>query len=117
MGLGLMVFSVFLFSWLPNPSFKTYGLLPLPLARWADENYNIRTAIPFFMMAYLARVLKISVNKIFIMGSLLVLLAELIQIALPLRHFDIFDIAYGISGLGMGTLIYAVQIWVLHKFK
>jgi len=41
---------VFYFSWKGNPDIETSWLMPNWLATWGNENFNLRTAVPFVFM-------------------------------------------------------------------
>lgn len=105
----LLISCIFYYSWLPNPSFKTEIYLPNSLIHWTEEHGIIRTGVPFVLLSINAVILnikKISPIKIFLMLFLLLLLAEVGQLFLKYRHFDLMDIFAGtvaiIMGLGIG---------------
>ncbi len=99
------ILSVFYFSWLPNPSFKTEKYLPNWLIKWTDENGILRTGVPFVLLGANAVLLKIKTLSYFkIFWSLFALLftAEFGQLFLPNRRFDVMDILVGAGSLGLG---------------
>ena len=110
---GLLIGAVIVFylSWLPNPDLSIYGILPGWLARWTDaqENQNIRTAVPFLLLGLLSGVwLLISKQRwkswlsIWLLLVAMVSVAEVGQLLIPLRHFDWGDIMWGGTGAGTG---------------
>ena len=54
--LFVVVGLVFYFSWLPDSSFKNQIFIPKWLLDWSNENYNLRTAIPFIAVGWLLEV-------------------------------------------------------------
>ncbi|WP_018620292.1 hypothetical protein [Spirosoma luteum] len=101
---------VFYFSWLPRPNLAIYGVLPDWLSTWTDaqQNQNIRTAVPLLILGLLSGVwLSITkqVWRNWVLSWLLLLavvsVAEAGQVLIPLRHFDWGDIVCG--GIGAGT--------------
>lgn len=96
---------IFYFSWKPSPNINPSWLIPGWLARWANENYNLRTAVPLFAAGVIAGGLK--GNLFYFWAALLglVLGAELGQLLLSQRNFDGWDIFYGGLGGGVGLLV------------
>lgn len=88
--------------------------LPRWLGHWADRNGELRTAVPFFMLsAYLAIEAWIGFSKSCSLANLawllgafcliaLLTLTEVLQLVLPLRHFDWADIGFGMIGTLLG---------------
>lgn len=100
---------VFYFSWLPNPNIGIKPYFPKWLGEWTNKNGNLRTAVPFVFLGILLEFgfvdLKEVWKKRFIILIILVgivIVAELGQLFLPKRHFDIEDILWGISGSILG---------------
>ena len=104
---------VFYLSWLPQPDLGLYGFLPNWLARWtdADENMNLRTAVPFVGIGSLAGVLLGGRRfswpfglAVWITLTAVAFMAEIGQRLLPHRHFDWGDVAWGSVGSAIGLL-------------
>lgn len=106
---------VFYFSWIPSPRLAQLGFMPTWLTSWADtsQNENLRTAVPLLLLGLLIG-FWLAYYKIVWFGWLIawvcligiVLMAELGQILLPLRHFDWGDVGWGAIGalVGMGMV-------------
>lgn len=97
--------SVFYYSWLPNPSFKTERYLPNLLIQWTEEHGIIRTGVPFVLLSINAIFLNLktlTLFKIFLILFVLLLLAESGQLLLKYRHFDLKDIFAGTAGIIIG---------------
>jgi len=113
-GIVIFMISVFYFSWLSSPQLANSGLLPEWLILWADapENENLRTAIPFVFLGIISGTVLLQKSKSFkkwincwLLLLALVLVAELGQLFLPLRSFDIEDIGWGALGSAFGLVI------------
>ncbi|MDH4460399.1 MAG: VanZ family protein [Flectobacillus sp.] len=105
-GVLALAFSVLFFSWLPHPSFRELSFFPNWLVRWTDKYGNLRTAIPFIPLSVFLKVItRTSNGKILLICITLSLLAELGQLLLPLRSFDIGDILYALFGAVIGLLL------------
>lgn len=111
--------AVFYFSWLPDPNLGTETYLPKWLLNWSNTNYNLRTAVPFFILGFLLAMRssqKIYIGKInsslrlFIQNTALsaavVCIAEGGQFLNHNRNPDFMDIFFGILGSGIGSLGY-----------
>lgn len=99
----ILVLSVAYFSWLPSPALSESPLLPKWLSNWADEHYNLRTAIPFLgigFMGGLSRRYLLTLMLCFALASFV----EIGQLLLPKRTFDLEDIMYAMLGTLMGLL-------------
>lgn len=105
---------IFYLSWLPNPNLGLLSYFPEWLTKWTDarENANIRTSIPFILLGFTGEVVVVldkEVNRkrkqIVISLTAVVIIAELGQLFLPLRHFDLSDIGWGIAGALFGLFI------------
>ncbi|WP_020605119.1 hypothetical protein [Spirosoma spitsbergense] len=115
---------VFYFSWLPKPNLGTYRILPDWLSHWTDvnDNMNVRTAVPFFIMGvssgyWLSSTGQAWINWFWLWLLLIavVSIAEAGQLLLPLRHFDWGDIAWGSAGAFIGLLPLGLLRLVNHK--
>jgi capsular exopolysaccharide synthesis family protein len=117
---------IFYLSWLPDPSLKEVTYLPKWILKWSNENYNLRTTIPFLAVGYLLEVLTTQIN--FKEGSvhrnfnllqnlgiatLIVGIAEGGQFLIQKRSPDLMDVFYGIIGSILGSLIFIL----LSRFK
>lgn len=121
----IVILAVFYFSWLSSPRLGLSGTLPVWLVSWADasENENLRTGVPFIFLGFLTAVLLIRnsapINKwLFFWFSLIMLavIAELGQLFLPLRSFDLEDIAWAAIGAAVGLICtYGLAKIVLKK--
>ncbi|MGR3812141.1 VanZ family protein [Jiulongibacter sp. NS-SX5] len=107
-----------MFSWLPSPQLKETGLFPGELGEWVDENYNMRTAVPFVFLGVGLRALNSrlpfmkALLKVLLIAIVLVTLVELGQLFLPARHFDIRDILWAGAGAILGALIHELFCWL-----
>ena len=114
----VLFFSVFYFSWLPNPSFKTEHYLPNWLIRWTDEYGRIRTGVPFVLLGANAVLLRLKVFnsiKIFLGLFMLLCVAEFGQLFLPHRHFDYVDILVGSVSIGLGIFLGEIIVKILSR--
>ncbi len=108
----LVILAICIFSWLPNPQLKDTGLFPGIFGEWVDENYNMRTAVPFVLLGFGLRALNSLTSlikdllRILVIAIVLVTLVELGQLFLPARHFDIQDILWAGAGAILGALIH-----------
>lgn len=114
--LALISIAVLYFSWLPDPNIGFQPYFPLGIGRWINENWNVRTAIPFVFLAALAEIgfvqgVAATSRRFVVIACLLLLvtMAEVGQLFLSNRHFDPGDILWGflgsIAGLIAGYLI------------
>ncbi len=113
-----LIFSVFYYSWLPQPSFKSEKYLPTWLVIWTDTNGIIRTSVPFFLLGFIGSLLRnneFSSKKLFLILMGVLLLAELGQLFLPNRKFDVLDIVAGMLATIVGQLAGLVFKKVLLK--
>ena len=111
----VIVFVIFYYSWIPNPVLSENKVLPSVIFKWADTYFNLRTAVPFFLLSLLSFPILSLKNPFFALKTnfsvslLLVLSAEIGQLFVPNRHFDIKDIIYGLLGSYVGfTLRYFI---------
>ncbi len=111
LGAGLVLY----LSWQPHPQMATDWFIPRRVAAWADENRNdtIRTAVPFVALGWLLGGWLALQNRPWRQWPLawaallaLVTLAEVGQLFLASRSFDLGDIGWGAAGalLGLGTV-------------
>lgn len=111
--------AVFYYSWISDPSLMSETYLPKWLVDWSNNNYNVRTAVPFIALGYLLEAYKlhnnsneVNVNKhlnfIQIMGiaAIIVCIAEGGQTMIKRRNPDLMDVFYGILGSLIGALVY-----------
>jgi glycopeptide antibiotics resistance protein len=106
---------VFYFSWLPNPNIGVKPYFPHWLGEWTNKNGNLRTAIPFVFLGVLLEFGFVDLKEVWkkrlvilLILVIIVFIAELGQLFLPKRHFDIEDILWGLSGSILG--LYAGNI-------
>ncbi len=114
--------SVFYFSWVPNPNIGSKTYLPKWLCSWINYYGNVRTAVPFLFLAgllesRLTTTHGINKKRIIILLGLIatVTLAEVGQLFLPMRHFDVLDILWGTGGSIVGISIVSVCKLVLQN--
>ncbi|MCB4799010.1 VanZ family protein [Neotamlana laminarinivorans] len=118
---GIFIFGVLVvlyFSWINSPRLELNQFVPKRIAVWADkhENDNIRTAVPLVCLGGLAGLYLITYRKrnakswLIIWGGLvgLVAIAELGQLALPLRSADWKDVFWGAVGAALGLIMIEV---------
>jgi hypothetical protein len=102
-------------SWQPHPQMATDWFIPSWVANWADEgrNHAIRTAVPFLVLGWLIGGWLSMKNRPWLQWPLawvgltaLVVVAEVGQLFLKSRLFDLRDIGWGMAGglLGLGTV-------------
>lgn len=119
---------VFYFSWIHSPKLSINNLVPLWLGSWADKhsNFNLRTAVPLCALGIvLSSLLALKKAKFkfwlstWIVLTVLVCIAELGQLVLPLRVFDIADIFWGSLGafipLCLGYIIFKLCTKTINK--
>jgi glycopeptide antibiotics resistance protein len=110
----LLVFSVLFFSWLPHPSFRELSFFPNWLVKWTDEYGNLRTAVPFVPLSiFLKTTIRKSYCFCFCTCVCLAMIAEIGQLLLPLRNFDVMDVGYA----SMGSLIGLCILFILNVLK
>jgi hypothetical protein len=115
-----LTISIFYFSWLPEPSFKTENYLPNWLIRWTDEYGIVRTGVPFFLLGTNAVLLKIDIlNRvtIFLGSCFLLITAEVGQLFIPHRHCDIWDILFGSAAIVVGIFIGEIILKISKRKK
>lgn len=86
--------------------------MPGWLAKWGNVYHNLRTAVPFVLMGLVAGLYGVKRKKGFrfygvcLVGMfLIVLVAEVGQLFLPNRHFDVMDIFFGVLGGSVGVAV------------
>jgi glycopeptide antibiotics resistance protein len=123
--------TVFYFSWLPSPDFRTESYLPFWLSDWSNYYYNFRTAIPFVAIGFLLEVVTHKNNPIensksriglFIqnirISATIVCIAEGGQFLIQNRIPDFMDVFFGILGSAIGSLgYYTIQTFMNFKSK
>lgn len=113
----LVVAAVFYYSWLADPSLKSETYLPKWLLDWSNENYNLRTAVPFVALGFLLQAytnrkiasnLNPNINFSFMqnlgIAASIALIAEGGQFIVKNRNPDIMDVYYAIVGSLTGGL-------------
>jgi glycopeptide antibiotics resistance protein len=127
--LFLFIVTVFYFSWLPNPDFRTESYLPLWLNEWSNYYYNVRTAVPFVAIGFLLEMVtykNISIENsksrvgLFIqnisIATTIVCIAEGGQFLIHSRSPDFMDVFFGIVGSTIGSLGYhTIQLFMNFK--
>jgi glycopeptide antibiotics resistance protein len=127
--LFLFIVTVFYFSWLPNPDFRTESYLPLWLIEWSNYYYNARTAIPFVAIGFLFEMGTYKNSSIENRKSRVYLFIQNISIAMTIaciaeggqffihnRNPDFMDVFFGIAGSAIGSLgYYTVQAFINFK--
>jgi len=110
-GAGLVLY----LSWRTHPRMEDVWFIPDWVSAWADERRNdtLRTAVPFVALGWLAGGW-LSVQGrpwrqwLWAWAALvgLVIVAEIGQVFMPERSFDLADIGWGAAGalLGLGTV-------------
>lgn len=114
-----VISSVFYFSWLPDPAFKSETYLPKWLVDWSNNNYNVRTAVPFVGLGFLLEAFSrqkrsneiqyntyLNLIKNIGISALIVCIAEAGQFFIQKRNQDLADVFYGIIGSLLGAVVY-----------
>lgn len=125
----LTVFSIFYFSWTPDASLHSESYLPLWIVNWSNENFNLRTAVPFVLFGFLLEELSFLIVKInfksnkfshrkfyFGFSLFIVLVAEIGQFFCG-RTPDIMDVFYGLLGSFIGALLYYLFRKLIQQIK
>lgn len=111
--IGMGIFIVFYLSWIPNPRIGEEVYLPNWLAKWTDaeQNDTIRTGVPFLGIGVLlgfylknhnaeVKAWPIAIAVL----TVVAFLAELGQLFMTFRYFDIKDIFWAFVGSCIGLL-------------
>lgn len=119
LALILVIGIVFYFSWLPDPSLVSESYLPQWILNWSNQNYNLRTAIPFIAIGFLLEVYNNDRNsdeqndnrnlnfiQNIVIAAIIVCIAEGGQFLIKRRNPDLMDVFYGIAGSIVGILSY-----------
>ena len=100
---------VFYFSWLPNPDIGSASYFPKAIGKWINHYGNLRTAVPFFILAAVLELgfvqdIDKKKKRVLVLSSLFIVVtsAELGQLFLTNRHFDLWDIFWGTVGAVAG---------------
>lgn len=123
LGVGMVLY----LSWQPQPSMTTDWFIPRWLAAWADENGNdtIRTGVPLVALGLLIGVQLAWQRQpwrqwvwAWLGLSGMVVVAEIGQLFLVNRSFDVKDAGWGAAGalVGLGTAA-AIKVFNTQKLK
>ncbi|TDO97079.1 VanZ family protein [Flavobacterium sp. 245] len=115
----LVIGIVFYFSWLPDPSLHSESYLPRWILNWSNQNYNLRTAVPFVVVGFLLEAYTNDRNsnepnenrslnfiQLIAIAAIIVCIAEGGQFFINRRSPDFMDVFYGITGSILGILSY-----------
>lgn len=118
--LFLVIISVFYFSWVPDPDIGSMSIFPTWFGKWTNHFGNLRTAVPFFLLAAILESGLTSINNfqkkrwlIILSLAVIVTVAEIGQLFLAHRHFDVMDIFWGITGSVAGMFMAWTCKWLL----
>ncbi len=126
MSFGLLILvSIGILAWMPTPDVRDLRLLPDSVGRWLDTHDFERNALGGIALqlgslvafaAWRVGSTPVRLAGITSVSSLLVFsLAEMIQLSLPMRHFDWMDIGaalIGICAVNLTFLVIAIPIWI-----
>jgi glycopeptide antibiotics resistance protein len=110
---------ILLFSWLPNPNIGSLPFFPRTIGQWINHYGNLRTAVPFFIVGCILEICfvedvdqKKKRRQILAGLFLLVTFAEVGQLFLANRHFDLWDIFWGTAGavVGLGLAVASKEV-------
>lgn len=114
-----VVAAVFYYSWLPDHNMGSETYLPKWLLNWSNDNYNLRTAVPFLAVGFLLEAytqhlgsngMNQDKNSNFMqnlgIATIIVCMAEGGQFLIQKRSPDLMDVFFGILGSFMGGLGY-----------
>lgn len=117
--LFIFIAAVFYYSWIPNPDFRNETYLPSWLVNWSNYYYNLRTAVPFFVVGvflesysnqndtiYSIKNKIVIFLKNFVIAALIVSIAECGQFLIKNRNPDLKDVFFGIIGSFFGGIAY-----------
>lgn len=114
---GLLMVLILAASWAPDSRMAALRWVPDCIARLADRDPNLRTAVPFIPLAFLlvrgcARSnLKWPLAWAVGVSAVCLGLSEFGQVFLPLRTADAKDLLWGGVGIAVGTVL----AWVLKR--
>ena len=127
--LFFVIVAVFYFSWLSDPSLESETYLPQWLLNWSNENYNLRTAIPFVALGFLLEAYtnrkspydtnpnkNLSFMQNLGISAVIAFIAEGGQFLIKSRNPDIMDVYFAIVGGLVGGLGYNL-LSTLMNFK
>lgn len=115
-GVLFCLFLVFYFSWTPSGKLNEDIPLPLALISWYNTYYNLRTAVPFVLIAYLLAYF-LSAWKIILSCFFVVALAEIGQMFIPNRSADYIDVLYGCFGALLGISLRRIILITVRSCK
>ncbi|MFC5412017.1 hypothetical protein ACFPMF_22020 [Larkinella bovis] len=112
---------VFYLSWIPSPYMQFVWFLPDWVARWADvrKNGDLRTAVPFVFLGFCSGMMLSRAQAPWFWWlatgfglTMVAVIAEVGQLALPYRYFSWADIQWGAAGsvLGLAGAVLVVFI-------
>jgi hypothetical protein len=115
--ISIVVVCVFYYSWIPDSKLGTESYMPRFILNWCNSYYNLRTAIPFFIIGFLfefvstlkkradySKFRSALINTFF--SAILVGAAETGQKFLVRRYPDLNDVLFGISGSIIGAFFF-----------
>ncbi|MBK1882848.1 VanZ family protein [Luteolibacter pohnpeiensis] len=116
--LGLVVLY---FSWIPDPAMGKIHWMPRAIGHWADRHGRLRTGVPFLPLGILLG-LYLTRKRAILKWWLLVWLgltsfvsaAEVGQLFIPRRVFDLRDIFWGSMGSAVG-LLFVGTLWHIYR--
>ena len=127
--LFFVIGAVFYFSWLSDPTLETETYIPEGILDWSNENYNLRTAVPFLVLDFLLEAYtnrkksyyanpnkKVSFMQNIGISSVVAFIAEGGQFLIHSRSPDIMDVYFAIVGSVIGGFVYNL-LSVLMNFK
>ena len=107
--------AVLMCSWVPNPLLSLLGIMPDKLGQWTDarDNINSRTAVPMVLWGVSAGIWIMYHNlsglrpwiTAWLIGLLLISIAEAGQFFIPNRFPDFEDICWGAGGTCFGLIV------------
>ncbi|RRB00955.1 hypothetical protein [Larkinella rosea] len=117
---------VFYLSWVPSPYMRVVWFLPGWVARWADvgKNADLRTAVPFVFLGFCSGFMLFRSQAAWFWWlfacfglTLVAVIAEVGQLALPHRHFSWTDIQWGAAGSVLGMMGALIVGFVSRQFR
>jgi hypothetical protein len=111
---------VFYLSWLPSPDLSQIWFMPAWLGQWTNKHDTMRTGVPFVFLGIMTGAILVKKKRTRISwfyGWLLLIavvsVAEIGQLFLPRRVFDLKDIAWG----GVGSFLGLTLVWVIFNIE